>query len=68
MPAIAQLVEHLTAAMSCNQMVPGSIPGGRRTFTHGYASRPNRVFNGLPCPLRAPSGTTHPPQSDILPC
>ena len=29
MPAIAQLVEHLTVEACRNQMVPGSIPGGR---------------------------------------
>ena len=29
-PAIAQLVEHLTVGVCSNQMVPGSIPGGRR--------------------------------------
>ena len=28
-PAIAQLVEHLTVDPCSNQMVPGSIPGGR---------------------------------------
>ena len=28
-PAIAQLVEHLTVEFCSNQMVPGSIPGGR---------------------------------------
>ena len=28
-PAIAQLVEHLTVDCCRNQMVPGSIPGGR---------------------------------------
>ena len=28
-PAIAQLVEHLTVDRCSNQMVPGSIPGGR---------------------------------------
>ena len=28
-PAIAQLVEHLTVETCSNQMVPGSIPGGR---------------------------------------
>ena len=28
-PAIAQLVEHLTVECCSNQMVPGSIPGGR---------------------------------------
>ena len=30
-PAIAQLVEHLTVERGSNQMVPGSIPGGRRS-------------------------------------
>ena len=29
MPAIAQLVEHLTVECCSNQMVPCSIPGGR---------------------------------------
>ena len=29
-PAIAQLVEHLTVECCGNQMVPGSIPGGRK--------------------------------------
>ena len=33
-PAIAQLVEHLTVECCSNQMVPGSIPGGR-TFRRG---------------------------------
>ena len=28
-PAIAQLLEHLTVECCSNQMVPGSIPGGR---------------------------------------
>ena len=28
-PAIAQLVEHLTVETCSDQMVPGSIPGGR---------------------------------------
>ena len=28
-PAIAQLAEHLTVDMRSDQMVPGSIPGGR---------------------------------------
>ena len=32
-PAIAQLVEHLTVDLCSNQMVPGSIPGGRIIFT-----------------------------------
>ena len=32
-PAIAQLVEHLTVEPCSNQMVPGSIPGGR-TFPY----------------------------------
>ena len=31
-PAIAQLVEHLTVDVCSNQMVPGSIPGGRIFF------------------------------------
>ena len=31
-PAIAQLVEHLTVDCCRNQMVPGSIPGGRILF------------------------------------
>ena len=31
-PAIAQLVEHLTVDSCSNQMVPGSIPGGRISF------------------------------------
>ena len=33
-PAIAQLVEHLTVDSCSNQMVPGSIPGGRMLFIH----------------------------------
>ena len=32
-PAIAQLVEHLTVECCSNQMVPGSIPGGRIFWT-----------------------------------
>jgi hypothetical protein len=32
-PAIAQLVEHLTVDICSDQMVPGSIPGGRTFFT-----------------------------------
>ena len=31
-PAIAQLVEHLTVESCRNQIVPGSIPGGRISF------------------------------------
>ena len=34
-PAIAQLVEHLTVECCSNQMVPGSIPGGR-IYDHVY--------------------------------
>ena len=34
-PAIAQLVEHLTVDHCSNQMVPGSIPGGR-TFEDAH--------------------------------
>jgi hypothetical protein len=33
-PAIAQLVEHLTVDCCSNQMVPGSIPGGRTLCPH----------------------------------
>ena len=35
-PAIAQLVEHLTVECCSNQMVPGSIPGGRIYRTLAY--------------------------------
>ena len=38
-PAIAQLVEHLTVDCCRNQMVPGSIPGGRIWISLGQASR-----------------------------
>jgi hypothetical protein len=34
-PAIAQLVEHLTVDRCSNQMVPGSIPGGRMCVPPG---------------------------------
>ena len=36
-PAIAQLAEHLTVESCSNQMVPGSIPGGR---IYGANARP----------------------------
>ena len=36
-PAIARLVEHLTVDHCSNQMVPGSIPGGR-TFPEASAT------------------------------
>ena len=36
-PAIAQLVEHLTVDCCRNQMVPGSIPGGRILISLGWA-------------------------------
>ena len=36
-PAIAQLAEHLTVDTCRNQMVPGSIPGGR-IFGHGLSA------------------------------
>ena len=36
-PAIAQLVEHLTVKDCRNQMVPGSIPGGRTYHTSPLA-------------------------------
>ena len=39
-PAIAQLVEHLTVEPCSNQMVPGSIPGGR--ISRANAQRPPR--------------------------
>ena len=37
-PAIAQLAEHLTVECCSNQMVPGSIPGGR-IFVGKHAPR-----------------------------
>ena len=40
-PAIAQLVEHLTVDHCSNQMVPGSIPGGR---TFAFLFTWNRVL------------------------
>ena len=44
-PAIAQLVEHLTVETCSNQMVPGSIPGGRTcSFSHhGPETRSKRL-------------------------
>ena len=44
-PAIAQLVEHLTVECCSNQMVPGSIPGGR---TSRFSAL--RGASGQPCP------------------
>ena len=41
MPAIAQLVEHLTVECCSNQMVPGSIPGGRICLWHKINDRRN---------------------------
>lgn len=38
-PAIAQLAEHLTVEICSNQMVPGSIPGGRRPLGSSRAKR-----------------------------
>ena len=35
-PAIAQLVEHLTVEPCSNQMVPGSIPGGRNSCANAH--------------------------------
>ena len=35
-PAIAQLVEHLTVDACSDQMVPGSIPGGRISRRHSW--------------------------------
>ena len=40
-PAIAQLVEHLIVHHYSNQMVPGSIPGGR-TFEDAHHERGRR--------------------------
>ena len=41
-PAIAQLVEHLTVDHCSNQMVPGSIPGGR-TFRDAHCERDKQL-------------------------
>ena len=59
-PVIAQLVEHLTVESRSNQMVPGSIPGGRIAecprnlsfariagCSHGHALPPLPIKNGL---------------------
>ena len=43
-PAIAQLVEHLTVERCRNQMVPGSIPGGR-TFVMQHLYRTAKPTN-----------------------
>ena len=49
-PAIAQLAEHLTVDTCSNQMVPGSIPGGRTFFARFakpiilYASKAHRLI------------------------
>ena len=45
-PAIAQLVEHLTVDHCSNQMVPGSIPGGR-TFANAHCELDLRLC--APC-------------------
>ena len=51
MPAIAQLVEHLTVDCCSHQMVPGSIPGGRISSTGIF--QPARGFiDYLTRPLR----------------
>ena len=52
MPAIAQLAEHLTVAPCSNQMVPGSIPGGRiflaqHAFRRRYVSASFFFFSSL---------------------
>jgi hypothetical protein len=39
-PAIAQLAEHLTVECCSNQMVPGSIPGGRIYVPPGFGGAP----------------------------
>ena len=46
-PAIAQLVEHLTVECCSNQMVPGSIPGGRiLLLCHAKLTSPVNTPNG----------------------
>ena len=45
-PAIAQLVEHLTVDLCSDQMVPGSIPGGR-TFSLMLGRMLRRCHAGL---------------------
>ena len=58
-PAIAQLVEHLTVDWRRNQMVPGSIPGGR-IFVHHERSestarcvgRGRKMFAAVVCVSR----------------
>lgn len=47
-PAIAQLVEHLTVDICSNQMVPGSIPGGR------IYSRIRQIFSCVPKSIELP--------------
>ena len=44
-PAIAQLVEHLTVDACSNQMVPGSIPGGRIFGTQDRIANTNLQRN-----------------------
>ena len=46
-PAIAQLVEHLTVERSRYQMVPGSIPGGRRGACRGDSRAEARICEEL---------------------
>ena len=41
LPAIAQLVEHLTVDSCSHQMVPGSIPGRRIYACHSNETKPN---------------------------
>ena len=49
-PAIAQLVEHLTVDACSDQMVPGSIPGGRMSTRHSCRQRSNSArFAGRLC-------------------
>ena len=48
-PAIAQLVEHLTVDFCSNQMVPGSIPGGRKFFAGHVAAQAWRTCHFTQC-------------------
>ena len=48
-PAIAQLAEHLTVDSGSDQMVPGSIPGGRTFLAlRLYAAREVKVCHHIP--------------------
>ena len=64
-PAIAQLVEHLTVEHRSDQMVPASIPGGRRCVSKrslraryndavGQSEEASYMPSELPCVREAP--------------